>query len=377
MSRDRRRWTTGARPGVGRRLGGHYLTVWIDGMALRWITVALTPIPIALDRWTDADPTLVFAAAAAGLIPLAAWVSLAVDDLAKRVGTLGGSLLNATFSNAAELIIALAALRAGWQSLVKASIAGTIVANVLLVIGTGSLAGGLTHKVQTFPRGLARRHAGMLSLAILALIVPTIFHHSRPGLEGREVHAVSTVVAVILLATYGLYLVYSLGTHRLRSSEAEEPPRWSAGHGLAVLAAAVGFVAWLSNILVANVQPVVERWGISELALGFVVVPLAGNAAEYAVTVRQAVKNKIDLAVSVGAASSIQVALLLAPLLVLLSPWVGQAPMALVFTLLEGTALGAAVAVANLIVMGGRSTWFEGVQLIAAYLIIAFAVLFS
>lgn len=346
-------------------------------MALFWITVLLTPIAIGLDRWRHADPALVFVAAAAGLVPLAGWVSLAVDDLAKRVGALGGSLLNATCSNAAELIIALVALRAGFVSLVKASIAGTIVANVLLVIGTGSLAGGLTHKVQTFPRGLARRHGAMLSLAILALIVPTIFHHSRPGLEGTEVHDVSTVVAVILLATYGLYLVYSLKTHRLRPAETGEAPRWSAGRSIAILTAAVGFIAWLSSILVNYVEPVVEGWGISELALGFVVVPLAGNAAEYAVTVSQAVKNKMDLAVSVGAASSIQVALLLAPLLVLLSPRVGAAPMALVFTLLEVTALGAAVAVANLIVMGGRSTWFEGVQLIAAYFIIAFAVLFS
>lgn len=346
-------------------------------MKLLRASLLVVPLPLLLNRW-NADPLWVFALSLIALVPLAGWVSVATEDLARRLGALGGSLLNAAFSNAAELIVALVALRSGLVGLVKASIAGAIAANMLLVIGAGFFVGGCFHRVQRFHRGLARQHAGMLSLAVTALLVPTVFHYTEPGLRGDEIHRVSWAVGCVLLGLYGLYLLYNLrGSARHPGGEAlRNPPRRSATASLVTLAGAVAATAWLSSVLVDQVEPVVARLGVSQLALGFVVIPLAGNVAEYVTAIAMAAKNRMNIAVGVATSASLQVALLLAPLLIVLSPLVGGARMSLVFTLLEVTALVAAVAVANIVVTDGKSNWFEGAQLVGAYVILAVAMWF-
>lgn len=346
-------------------------------MKLLRASLLVVPLPLVLNRW-NADPLWVFALSVVALVPLAGWVSVATEDLAHRLGALGGSLLNAACGNAAELIVALFALRGGLVGLVKASIAGAIAANMLLAIGAAFFVGGCFHRVQRFHRGLARQHAGMLALAVTALLVPTVFHHTEPGLRGEEIHRVSAAVGCVLLGLYGLYLIYNLrgpGAQPGRQAPSD-PPRRSAAASLATLAAAVAVMAWLSGVLVDQVEPVVERLGVSQLALGFVVIPLAGNVAEYVTAIAMAAKNRMNIAVGVATSASLQVALLLAPLLIVLSPLVGGARMSLVFTLLEVTALVAAVAVANMVVTDGRSSWFEGAQLMGAYAILAVAMWF-
>lgn len=346
-------------------------------MKLLRASLLVVPLPLVLNRW-NADPIWVFVFSVVALVPLAGWVSVATDDLARRLGALGGSLLHAACGNAAELIVALFALRGGLVGLVKASIAGAIAANMLLAIGAAFFVGGCFHRVQRFHRGLARQHAGMLALAVTALLVPTVFHHTEPGLRGEEIHRVSGAVGGVLLGLYGLYLIYNLrGSQGQpgRRARSDLPDR-SPAASLAILAAAVAATAWLSGVLVNQVEPVVERLGVSQLALGFVVIPLAGNVAEYVTAIAMAAKNRMNVAVGVAASASLQVALLLAPLLIVLSPLVGGARMSLVFTLLEVTALVAAVAVANMVVTDGRSNWFEGAQLMGAYAILAVAMWF-
>lgn len=340
------------------------------------ISLILTPAALVLDRW-GADSRLVFAAAVAAVVPLAGWVSLATEDLSRRVGAVAGSLLNATFSNAAELIIALFALRAGLVELVKASLVGAIVANILLVMGVSACIGGWFHKRQKFNAAFARNHAGLLLLSSAALLVPTVFHHTRPGIDGSEVSAVSLAVAWVLLAVYGFYLLFTLHTHPLRRPRGKpsEAPHWSWAVALAILLAGVGAIAWLSEILVRHLQAVVEAFRVSPLFLGFIVIPLAGNAAEYALAVSMSVKNRMNLAIGVALVSSIQVALLLAPLLVLLGRWLAE-PVSLVFSVLEVTALAVGVLIANMIAVDGETNWFEGAQLLAAYTILLMAFYF-
>jgi Ca2+:H+ antiporter len=352
---------------------------------LDWLLLAV-PIALAIrfvPGWNN--ETLLFAAAAIGIVPLAGWMGRATEALAERAGAGIGGLLNATFGNAAELIIALIALSRGLTNVVKASITGSIIGNILLVLGAAALAGGIRFPEQKFNQTAARASSTSLSLAAIALIIPTIFHvaaSTRPaGWSARAEQELSLAIAVLLLATYGFSLWFSLGTHKalfLGTSEgesgeepAEEPI--APGAALFTLAVATVLVAVLSEFLVGSIESARKSLGLTETFVGVIVVAIVGNAAEHSTAVWAALKNKMDLTLGIAAGSSQQVALFVTPVLVFASFLLGR-PMDLEFSLPEIAAIALAVWIASEISGDGESNWFEGVQLLLVYLI--FAVLF-
>jgi Ca2+:H+ antiporter len=318
---------------------------------------------------------------------LAGLLGLATEKLADHFGVGVGGLLNATFGNAAELIISVIALRAGMYDLVKASITGSIIGNILFVGGLSALLGGLKYHTQTFNRTAASMGATLLLLSAVGLVVPAIFHGlvSEAGAE-REL---SLEIAVVLMATYLLSLVFTLKTHSQLyagvagagagpgGDDAPEPAGggegWSKGKALLVLVGAAAAIGWLSELLVGAVQEAGEALGMTEVFLGVVVIALIGNAAEHSTAVLMALKNKMDLALHIAIGSSIQIALFVAPLLVFLSYVIGPAPMDLHFTSLEVLAVALSVLIISQVADDGMSHWMEGVQLVAVYAILALA----
>ncbi len=352
--------------------------------SLDWLLV-LVPVTVVL--WlAGTPPTWTFFAACAAIVPLAAWVSRATEDLAATLGDGPGALLNATFGNAAELIIGWMALRHGLLAVVKASLTGSILGNVLLVLGGAIIAGGIHHQEQRFNRSGARSQATMLLLAAIALVVPAVYHHL--GGQGAAAHegAISLAIAGVLLATYFLGLWFSLRTHRELFTGCGPPPKAPAtaegrpplgrGRALAVLVVATALVAGLSEVLVGTVEAAAHAMGMSEVFIGIIVVAIAGNAAEHATAIVLARKNRMDLALGIALGSSIQIALLVAPILVIASHFIAPAPLDLVFSLPEVIAVVVAVLLAAQIAGDGESNWLEGVQLIAVYLILAIAFYF-
>jgi Ca2+:H+ antiporter len=352
--------------------------------SLNWLLV-FVPVALILEIVAPGQHVLVFFSAAAGIVPLAGWLGRATEQLAERAGQGVGGLLNATFGNAAELIIGIMALRHGLTGVVQASLTGSILGNILLVLGAAALAGGMRFEHQRFNRAGARSQATMLILAAIALIMPAAFHHlaGRRGvrLEGR----LSIGIALVLLATYALSLVFSLRTHKQlfdgeeqrhpqpdphASSGQEQEPAWSTGRAVGVLAGATALVAWMSEVLVGAVGETAKDLGMSELFIGIVVVAIVGNAAEHSTAVLVARAGKMDLALGIALGSSVQIALLVAPVLVILSRFVGPQPMDLVFTPAEVLSVGLAVILAAQIAGDGESNWLEGVQLLAVYLIL-------
>jgi Ca2+:H+ antiporter len=306
----------------------------------------------------------------------------ATEHLAERLGEGVGGLLNATFGNAAELIIAIVALQAGLHDVVMASIVGSIVGNILLVLGAAMLAGGLRHREQKFSAEGARAQATMLTLAAIALILPAAF---EAGLGGggsaRALLPLSIGLAIVLLLVYVLFLVFSLVTHKAlfmgsHTVDEEQHETWSVGRATAILATATVFIAWMSEILVGSIQPAALSLGLSNVFVGVFVVAILGNAAEHATAVTMALKNRMDLSLSIAIGSSIQVAMFVAPLLVLLSFFVGPSPMDLAFSGGLVLAVLLAVLITEQLASDGRSDWLKGVQLLAVYIVLGLTFFF-
>jgi Ca2+:H+ antiporter len=355
-----------------------------------YLLAPFIPLAVVLEV-AHASPSLIFATAALGIVPTAALMGLATEELAARSGPGIGGLLNVTFGNAPELIIALFALGAGLHEVVKASIIGSIIGNILLVLGAAMLVGGLGRERQTFNATAANVQSLMVFLAASALVMPAIFELIEgqglpsPGAErvdyDTEVEQLSVAVAVVLMATYIAGLIFSLRTHRALFNppyeEEEDTFGWSVRRSVIMLAVAGVAVGLMSEILVGSIAEASETVGLSEFFIGVIVVAIVGNAAEHWVAVLVAFKNKMDLAVNIAIGSSAQIALFVAPVLALASFVLGPEPMALVFNGFEVAAVLIAVLIANQVTHEGESTWFEGVQLLAVYVILALAFLFA
>jgi Ca2+:H+ antiporter len=357
----------------------HYLGVFI-------------PIAVVLDL-AHASPVLVFTAAALGVIPTAAVMGEATEHLAAQTGPGIGGLLNVTFGNAPELIIATFALLDGLQEVVKASIVGSIVGNVLLVLGAAMLVGGIGREKQVFNQTAANAQSAMLLLALTALIMPAVFQlvHGgglpRVGEHrvdfGSDLEKLSFGVALVLMASYVAGLFFSLKTHRKMFNPFEGEGHeggaegWSMKRSVITLAAAAVLVGVMSEVLVGSISEASKDIGLSEFFVGVFVVAIVGNAAEHWVAVLVAAKDKMDLAVSIAVGSSAQIALFVAPVLVLLSFVVGPNPMALVFNGYELGGLLFAVLIANFITQDGESNWFEGVQLLSLYAVLGLVFYFA
>lgn len=346
-------------------------------MKLRYVLLLAVPASL-LSAWLHAPPLLVFVLACLAVLPLAGIMGDATEHLAVRTGPTMGGFLNATFGNAAELIIAIVALRAGLVELVKASITGSILGNLLLILGLSLVAGGTRKATLTFNRTAVGMSAGMLALAVVGLVFPALFHSLHPvGSEATEL-LMAEGVALILLATYAASLLFSLKTHKRLFGGEPHPldhAPWPVGKAVAVLAAATIGIAFESEVLVHAVQDVTSTLGWSETFLGLIIVPLIGNAAEHATAVVVARKGQTDLALQIALGSSTQVALLVAPLLVFIGLALGK-PMNLAFSTFEVAAVALSTIVVSIVVQDGESNWFEGVQLLAVYLMIAIAAFF-
>lgn len=347
-----------------------------------WLLFLAIPAAIWLNS-VGRSPVATFLVAALAVIPLAGLMGQATEHLAERSGPTLGGLLNATFGNAAELIIGLIALRAGYVDLVKASITGSILGNLLLILGLSLVAGGMRASLLRFNRTNAGMSAAMLSLAVAGLIFPALFDASR-GATGVEEKlfvelAFSEAVSVILVITYLLSLLFVLRTHRPLlgvSGGSDGSSSWGTGRSIGALLLSTAGLVVLSEILVGVVEPVTLALGVSETFLGLILIPLIGNAAEHASAVIVARKGNTDLAFQISLGSSTQVALLVAPILVFAGAFMGVAGMNLVFTTFEVVALSVAVIVSTVITLDGESHWFEGVQLLALYAILGVAAWF-
>jgi Ca2+:H+ antiporter len=339
---------------------------------MNWLLI-FVPVTIALEFLAPERHLLIFVTSSLAILPLAGLMGHATEELAERVGEGVGGLLNATFGNAAELIIALAALRAGLHDVVKASIAGSIVGNILLVLGAAMLAGGLRHREQHFNPLGARSQATMLTLAAIALILPAAFR-AASGATVEGLGRLSVSISIVLLLGYALYLVFALITHPnlfKGTHEAEERTvPTSAGRAVAVLATATAAIAWMSEILVGAIEPTAQELGLSDAFVGVFVVAILGNAAEHATAISAALKDRMDLSLSIAIGSSVQVALFVAPVLVLASLVIGPAPMNLAFPAGLVLIVLLSVLITGQVAGDGRSDWLKGVQLLAVYLVL-------
>jgi len=340
------------------------------------------PISIAAE-FLEWGPLTVFFTSGVAIIPLAIWLSTATEEIAVVAGSSIGGLLNAVFGNATELIIALVALNAGLIDIVKASITGTIVSNLLLVMGLSMLLGGLRYKEQEFQPVVARTNGSSMTLAVIAIVLPATVVYTSNGVEPNAIRNLSLTAAAVLILVYALTLVFSLKTHSYlyevglvdlqeAAPPAHKPKLWP---WIGVLVASTVAVAFESELFVGVVEEATKGLGLTPLFTGVIVLPLVGGAAEYVTAVKVAIKNNMDLSVSVAMGSSLIVALLVAPLLVLVGRVIGQ-PMDLNFNPFEIVAVAVAVVVANLISLDGRSNWLEGVLLLATYIVLGAAFYF-
>jgi len=334
-----------------------------------------------------ADPILIFVLSALGLIPLAKLIGDSTEELAIYTGPKLGGLLNATLGNAAELIISIFAIQAGLLELVRASIAGSIIGNLLLVLGLALFAGGIRHGLQRFDRHTAAINATLLILAVVALAVPSLFDPALAITPENEL-LFSEGVGLVLILLYGLNIVYSFtSANKVKHQHAVEgagaviaetepvhAARWTLPFAVIVLLLSTVGTAFVSEALVGSVEPVTAQFGLSELFVGLILIPLVGNVAEHLVAVQAAMKNKMELSMAISLGSSIQVALFVAPVLVFVSLLFGQR-LLLVFNNFELIALMGASVIAAFIAQDGESNWLEGAMLLAVYIIIAFAFL--
>lgn len=352
---------------------------------MRWLYPLLLAFPIALLlEWMDAPPVWIFAVSGLAIVPLSAVLGRATEELAVHTSAGVGALLNATLGNAAELIITVMALRGGLVDLVKASLTGSIIGNLLLVLGAALLAGGLRFRTQSFNERAAGVASAMLMLSVTALVIPGLFGLAHPGAAALRTWWLSLAVAGVLIVTYGASLVFTLRTHaallapqhREGAAAVERAiPEWSLRRSVLLLAGATVGVGIMSELLVSTTTAAVAALGVSEIFIGVVLVPVIGNAAEHASAVWLAARDKVDLAFGIAIGSSTQVALFVAPVLVFVALLFGQR-MDFVFTPLEVVAVAAATAIVNIIARDGEANWFEGAQLLAVYFILAAAFYF-
>jgi Ca2+:H+ antiporter len=345
---------------------------------MNWLLLFI-PIAICLETLVPGRHLLIFVTSSLAIVPLAGWMGTATEQLAGRMGEGIGGLLNATFGNAAELIIAFVALRAGLHDVVEASIAGSIIGNMLLVLGAAMLAGGLRHAEQPFNPAAARSEATMLTLAAIALIVPAAVEGTA-GMTTAGLGRLSVSISILLLLTYALYLVFSLVTPSALFTgsfepEEKEPPS-SLGRAIGVLAVATVAIAWMSEIMVGAIEPTARELGLSNAFVGVFLVAIMGNAAEHATAVSAALKNRMDLSLSIAIGSSVQVALFVAPVLVLASFGLGPAPMDLAFPSGLVLMVVLSVLIVGQVVSDGRSDWLKGLQLLAVYVILGLTFFF-
>jgi Ca2+:H+ antiporter len=355
-----------------------------------YLLAPFIPLAVVLEL-LHASPSVLFFTSAAGVIPTAALMGRATEELAARSGPGIGGLLNVTFGNAPEIIIALFALEKGLHEVVKASLTGSILGNILLVLGAAMVVGGARREKQTFDRTAATAQSAMLLLAAVALVMPAIFElvhgEGLPGIGEEavnypsDVETLSLVVAGVLIVSYVFGLLFSLRTHRdlfnPAGQEAEHGEPWSVRRSVLALAVAGVLVGLMSEILVGSITETAESIGLSEFFIGAIVVAIVGNAAEHWVAVLVAAKDKMDLAVNISIGSSAQIALFAAPVLVIISFFLGPFPMPLVFNGLELGAMFLAVLIAAHVTNEGESNWFEGVQLLAVYVVIGLAFAFA
>jgi Ca2+:H+ antiporter len=345
-------------------------------------SVLLIFIPISLAaEYLHWGELAVFITAGLAILPLAAWMGTATEEIALVVGPSLGGLLNATFGNATELIIALVALRAGVVNVVKASLTGSIIGNLLLVMGFSMLLGGLRYKEQVFQPTIARLNASTMNLAVIAMLLPTAVDYTSSGIDEPEMQKLSVVVAIALIVIYLLTLFFSMKTHSYlydlsaeeeNETESHKPNVWL---WTGVLLAVTVLVAIESELLVGALEEATKQLGLTELFTGIIVLPIIGNAAEHATAVVVAMKNKMDLSVSVAMGSSLQIALFVAPVLVI-AGWFMHQPMDLNFNPFELVAVAVAVLIANSVSSDGRSNWLEGSLLLATYIVIGAAFFF-
>lgn len=349
----------------------------------RIVKLLLIFAPIAfIAELTHANPVLVFGLACLGIIPLADLIGEATEELAHHTGPKVGGLLNATLGNAAELIITIFALREGLVELVKASIVGSILGNLLLVLGLSLLLGGLKNGIQKFDPRTAGLNATLLILAVVALAIPSLFDVAIQQNLAAEL-GLSEGVAVIMIVLYALSVIYAF-THQKGEHDGADPttrppatphhePKWSVRTALIVLVAATLGIVVMSEVLVGAVGHVTETLGWSELFIGIIIVPLVGNVAEHLVAVQVAIKNKMELSLAVSLGSSLQVALFVAPVLVFISLLVSSQTLLLVFSSFELIALVSASLVGALVALDGESNWLEGAMLLGVYAMVALA----
>jgi len=350
------------------------------------VLLVLVPVSVVLEL-LHMDPSWVFIASALAIIPLAGLMGKATEHLAEHLGAGLGGLLNASFGNAAELIIGMMALRAGLLDVVKASITGSIIGNVLLVLGASALAGGVKYPQQVFNRTAAGLGVTSLVLSAISLVVPALFHIVAAGSPKVYEQELSLEIAVVLFVTYVLSLIFALRTHRHLYSEVSEEEvthaadealgvaGWSQGQSLVVLLVATAFVALMSEFLVGAVEHTARHFGMTDVFVGVILVAIIGNAAEHSTAILMALKNQMDLALNIAIGSSTQIALFVAPVLVFSGYLIGQ-PMNLLFSEFEVVAVALSVAIVSLVAMDGESNWMEGVQLLAVYVILAVAFYF-
>ena len=341
---------------------------------LLWLLV-LVPAVLAAEAYKPGAHTLLFFLSVLAIVPLAALLSRATEAIASRTGDMIGGLLNATLGNLTELLIALAALRAGQYVLVKASIAGAIVTNALFMLGASFLLGGLKHRVQEYNRNSARLQAGLLFLATIAILIPSVVADTEASAaQASFAQALSASLAALLIITYGLGLLFSLYTHReffVGADHESYDAEWPVALALGTLAGVTVLVALVSEIFVESVQHAASELGLSPAFVGFIIVALVGGAAEMVAAFSAARKNRLDLSVGIALGSASQIALFVAPVLVLLSYVLGPTPMNLQFWPGAVAMILIASMTASLVTNTGRSAWFVGVLVLVVYLVFA------
>jgi len=350
---------------------------------MRWLLAMaiFVPISVAL-RLVGASDVWVFASSALAIVPMAGFLGMSTEELAKRRGAGIGGLLNATFGNATELIICIVAVRNGQIDVVKASLIGSIIGNVLLVLGLSVLLGGIRHKMQLFNKDVAQSHAAMLAVAVISLLVPAIFVGSVRA-SGRDmsmrIESLSMGVAIVLIVLYVGSLIFSLYTHeslfRDPDDREADPPTWKQSTAILVLLVCTAIIAIESELLLHSIDPVVNQLHINKLFLGIILIPIVGNAAEHSTAVMMALKNKMDITLNIAISSSTQIAMFVAPVVIFIGPFFHH-PVTIVFGAFELVAVTVAAAIAVLISMDGKSHWLEGAQLLATYVIVALAFYF-
>ncbi len=349
-----------------------------------FLLLGFVPVALLLEFLAPERHIAIFGASVLAILPLAGYIGRATEALAERFGGGIGGLLNATFGNAAELIIAGLALREGLTDLVKASITGSIIGNLLLVFGLSAFVGGLRHPVQEFNRTAAGLGTTMLVLSVVGLVVPAVFHKLSAGVPNSPELTLDTEIAVVLFATYCASLLFTLKTHRqlyvttptTEGAHAHSPSGASVWRPMLMLVGATAAVAVVSELLVGSVSATARDLGLSELFVGVIIVALIGNAAEHFSAVVMAAQNKMDTAIAIAVGSSTQIALFVAPALVFLSYVIAPQPMDLVFSDFELVAIGLSVLSIAFIAHDGETHWMEGVQLLAVYVILGLAFYF-